>query len=155
MVGALALLAQPGVLEAQSQSATRAFQRTWGAPGSELRVTITASNYGPIGQVVETLAEGFTFVSATLGANQIAQEGQVVRFNLFGDASFTYVVTVPTREGLYSFNGKIRNVDREERNVTGHTQFRGVPPPTPAPTSTPTPTPEPTATPEPTPTPAV
>ena len=49
MVGALALLAQPGVVEAQSHSASRAFQRTWAAPGGELRVTITASNYGAFG----------------------------------------------------------------------------------------------------------
>ena len=166
-VGAVALLAQPGVVEAQSHSASRAFQRTWAAPGGEVRVTITASNYGPIGQVVETLPDGFTFVSSTLAANQMEQEGQVVRFNLFGDSSFTYVVTVPTREGRYTFAGKIRNVHVEERTVTGHTQFRVGPPPTPAPTSTPTPvptatstpvptatpTPEPTATPEPTSTP--
>ena len=167
MMGALALLAQPGVIEAQSHSATRAFQQDWAAPGGELRVTITASNYGAFGQVVETLPEGFTFVSATLADNQIAEEGQTIRFNLFGDPSFTYVVTVPTREGQYAFNGVVRNVDKEERSVSGHTLFRVGPPPTPAPTSThtpvptststpepaDTPTPEPTATPEPTETP--
>ena len=64
MVGALALLAQPDVVEAQSHSASRAFQRTWAAPGGELRVTITARNYGTFGQVVETLPDGFTFKSA-------------------------------------------------------------------------------------------
>jgi hypothetical protein len=167
MVGALALLAQPGVVEAQSHSASRAFQRTWAAPGGELRVTITASNYGAFGQVVETLPDGFTFKSATLPSGQIEQEAQVVRFNLFGDSSVNYVVTVPTTEGRYTFTGVIRNADRAERSVTGHTQFRVGPPPTPAPTSTPTPvptatstpvptatpTPEPTATPEPTSTP--
>ena len=167
MVGALALLAQPGVVEAQSHSATRTFQRTWASPGGELRVTITASNYGAFGQVVETLPDGFTFKSATLPSTQIEQEGQVVRFNLFADSSFNYVVTVPTTAGQYTFTGVIRNADREERRVTGHTQFRVGPPPTPAPTSTPTPvptatstpvptatpTPEPTATPEPTSTP--
>ena len=75
MVGALALLAQPDVVEAQSHSATRTFQQDWAAPGGELRVAITASNYGFIGQVVETLPDGFTFVSSTLPANQIEQEG--------------------------------------------------------------------------------
>ena len=167
MVGALALLAQPGVVEAQSHSASRTFRQNWAAPGGELRVTITASNYGAFGQVVETLPDGFTFKSATLPSSQIEQEGQVVRFNLFGDSSVNYVVTVPTTEGRYTFTGVIRNADRAERSVTGHTQFRVGPPPTPAPTSTPTPvptatstpvptatpTPEPTATPEPTSTP--
>ena len=153
MVGAVALLAQPDVVEAQSQSASRAFQRTWAAPGGELRVTITARNYGAFGQVVETLPEGFTFVSASLPDTQIEQEAQVVRFNLFGDASFNYVVTVPSTEGQYTFTGVIRNVDRVERTIAGHRQFRVGPPPTPAPTSTPTPVPTATSTPEPTATP--
>ena len=150
MVGALALLTPPGVVEAQSHSASRAFQRTGGAPGSDLRVTITASNYGAFGQVEETLPEGFTFKSASL---PVAEEGQVVRFSLFGDSSFTYVVTVPTAEGQYTFNGVVKNADRQERTISGHRQFRVGPPPTPAPTSTPTPEPTATATPEPTRTP--
>ena len=49
MVGALALLAQPGAVEAQSHSATRTFQQDWASPGGEFTVTITANNYGPIG----------------------------------------------------------------------------------------------------------
>ncbi len=153
MVGAFALLTPPGVVEAQSHIASRSFQRSWAAPGSELRVTITVNNYGPFGQVVETLPEDFTFVSAALPDNQIVEEGQVIRFNLFGDNRFTYVVTVPTAEGQYVFSGRILNQDREERTVAGHTQLRVGPPPTPAPTSTPTPVPTATATPEPTATP--
>ena len=99
MVGAIALLTPPGVVEAQAHSASRAFQRTWAAPGSELRVTITARNYGAFGQVEETLPDGFTFVRSSLPGNQVAEEGQVVRFSLFGDSSFTYFVTVPLRKG--------------------------------------------------------
>ena len=49
MLGAVALLAQPADVEAQSHSASRAFQRTWAVPGGELRATITASNYGAFG----------------------------------------------------------------------------------------------------------
>ena len=167
MVGALALLAQPDVVEAQSHSATRAFQLDWASPGGELRVTITASNYGAFGQVVETLPDGFTFVSSSLSATYIQEEGQTVRFSLFDDSSFNYVVTVPTTEAQYTFSGVVKNADREERSVTGDSQIRVGPPPTPAPTSThtpvptststpepaDTPTPEPTATPEPTETP--
>ena len=154
LVGAAALLARPDAVEAQSHSATRTLQQNWASPGGELRVTITASNYGPFGQVVETLPDGFAFVSATLLDNQIAEEGQTVRFNLFGDTRFTYVVTVPSAEGQYTFSGVIRNVDREERTIAGHTHLRVGPPPTPAPTSTPTSTPVPTPTLEPTATPA-
>ena len=118
MVGALALLAQPDVVEAQSHSASRAFQRTWAAPGGELRVTITARNYGAFGQVVETLPEGFTFVSASLPDTQIEQEAQVVRFNLFGDSSFTYVVTVPTRKGSTPLQW--RHQERRPRGTNHH-----------------------------------
>ena len=77
--------------------------------------------------------------ASALPSTQIEQEEQVLRFNLLGDSSFSYVVTVPTREGQYAFTGVIRNVDRVERTISGHTQFRVGPPPTPAPTLTPTP----------------
>ena len=153
MVGAIALLTPPGVVEAQAHSASRAFQRTWAAPGSELRVTITARNYGAFGQVEETLPDGFTFVRSSLPGNQVAEEGQVVRFSLFGDSSFTYFVTVPSAEGQYTFTGVVKNADRDERTISGHTQLRVGSPPTPAPTSTPTPEPTATPTPEPTATP--
>ena len=153
MVGAIALLTPPGVVEAQAHSASRAFQRTWAAPGSELRVTITARNYGAFGQVEETLPDGFTFVRSSLPGNQVAEEGQVVRFSLFGDSSFTYFVTVPTAEGQYTFTGVVKNADRQERTIGGHTQLRVGPPPTSTPTSTPTPAPTATHTPEPTATP--
>ena len=103
--------------------------------------------------MVETLPDGFTFVSSTLPDNQVAQEGQLILFNLFGDSSFNYVVTVPTTEGQYTFSGVVKNVDREERTISGHRQFRVGPPPTPAPTATPPPVPTATVTPEPTPTP--
>ena len=153
MVGAIVLLTPPGVVEAQAHSASRAFQRTWAAPGGELRVTITARNYGAFGQVEETLPEGFTFVRSSLPGNQVAEEGQVVRFSLFGDSSFTYFVTVPTAEGQYTFSGVVKNADRQERTIGGHTQLRVGPPPTSTPTSTPTPAPTATPTPEPTATP--
>ena len=160
LVGAVALLAQPGALEAQSHTATRTFPQAWAMPGGELRVAIAASNYGPIGQVVETLPDGFTFVRSSLGEAQEEVAGQTVRFNLLGDRRFTYVVTVPSAEGHYTFAGVIRNVDRAERTIAGHTRLRVGPPPTPASTATPapatsTPTGEPTAgaTPEPTQTP--
>ena len=161
VVGAAAL---PGGVDAQSHSASRAFQQTWAAPGGELLVTITASNYGPFGQMVETLPDGFTFVSSSLDDAQVSSEGQTVRFTLLGDASFDYTVTVPSVEGQYVFAGIIKNDDREEQTISGRTQLRVGPPPTPVPTATPvptpmpaptaTPTPQPTATPVPTLTPA-
>ena len=150
--GALGLLAQPGALEAQSHSATRSFQQDWAAPGSELRVTITASNYGPIGQVVETLPAGFTYVRTSLDDFQVEVNGRTVSFNLLGNPAFTYVLTAPSAEGEYTFSGVLKNIDREERAIGGRITLRVGPAPTPTPVPTATPEPEPTATPEPEPT---
>ena len=151
-VGALVLLAQPDAAGAQSHGGTRSFQQTWAAPGSELQVTITASNYGAFGQVVEELPDGFTFVGSSLEDANIEVAGQIIRFNLLGETRFIYRVNVPTLEGRYSFSGLVKNIDREERTIGGHTTLRVGQRPTPTPEPTATPTPEPTATPTPEPT---
>ena len=147
VVGVTMLLAQPGAVDAQSHSASRAFQQVWAAPGSELRVTITASNYGVFGQVVETLPEGFTFVGSSLDDAQFSSEGQTVQFNLLGDSRFTYTVMVSHVAGRYTFSGIIKNTDREEQTISGHMQLRVGPPSTPIPSPTPTPVPSPTPAP--------
>ena len=153
----LALAAPPAIVQAQSHSASRTFQASWASPDSELRVNISASNYGPFGQVVETLPSGFSYVRSSVETSEVDVDGQTVQFTLFGVSSFYYVVRVPAEEGQHTFSGVIRNSDRQERTVAGHTQLRVGPPPTPTPSPTPTPTstptPTPTATPTPTPSP--
>ena len=149
MVGGTSLLAQPSAVEAQSHSATRSFPANWAAPGGEVEVTITASNLGGFGQVEETLPEGFTYVRSSIEAFQVKVTGQTVLFTLVGGDSLTYAVTAPATEGQFTFSGVVRNADRVERTIAGHTTLRIGAPPTPAPTSTPTSTPEPTPTPEP------
>jgi hypothetical protein len=154
MVGVAALLAQPVAVEAQSHSASRSFQRSWAAPGSQFQVTITARDYGAFGQVVEELPAGFTYIGNSLGAAHEEVDSQTIRFNLLGETRFSYTVTVPEREGLYTFSGIIKNIDKEERTIAGRTTLRVGPAPTATPTREPTatPTPEPTATPKPEPT---
>ena len=154
MVGVVAFLVQPGAVETQSHSANRSFQPTLAAPGAELRINIAASNYGAFGQVVETLPDGFTFVKSDLEGHGVEVDGQVLRFQLLGDTSFHYIVTVPEVPGVYTFSGIIKNIDREESSISGHTRLNVGAPPTPEPTATPlrTATPEPTAAPEPEPT---
>ena len=142
VVGAILIVAQPGVLEAQSHSATRSFQQDWAAPSSELRVTITVSNLGGFGQAVETLPAGFTYLRATPADLNVEVDGQDLAITVFGTSSFTYYVTVPAADGQYTFSGIIRNADLAERTIAGDTQLRVGPPPTPAPTSTPEPTPD-------------
>jgi hypothetical protein len=154
MVGVAALLAQPVAVEAQSHSASRSFQRSWAAPGSQFQVTITARDYGAFGQVVEELPAGFTYIGNSLGAAHEEVDSQTIRFNLLGETRFSYTVTVPEREGLYTFSGIIKNIDKEERTIAGRTTLRVGPAPTATPTREPTatPTPEPTTTPPPEPT---
>ena len=152
LLGAGALLGQSDGVEAQSHSATRSFAVDWAAPRAEFEISIRTSNLGGFGQVVETLPDGFTFVRTSLEDSEPAVDGQDVLFSLLGNPSFTYVVTVPAAEDVYTFSGVVKNVDREERTIAGHTRLRVGPPPTPtpAPTSTSTPVPTATATPEPT-----
>ena len=154
VISTLALVAPPATVQAQSHSASRSFSADWTAPGSEFRVNIAARDYGPFGQVVETLPPGFAYVSSSLGATEVEVEGQMVRFSLFGVSSFLYMVSAPTTEGDYVFSGLIANSDREARTISGHTQVRVglAPTPTPTPPPTATFTPTPTSTPAPTPT---
>ena len=49
-VGAMALLAQPSTVEAQTPSANRSFRANWVPPGAEFRVDVSVRNYGPFGQ---------------------------------------------------------------------------------------------------------
>ena len=95
----LAILGQPGSVDAQSHSASRTFQASWASPGSELRVNISASNYGSFGRVVETLPSGFSYVRSSLGSSEVDVKGQTIEFTLFDVSSFYYVVRVPAEEG--------------------------------------------------------
>ena len=153
MVGAAALAAQSGTVEAQSHSGTRSFQSAWAAPGSQVRVNITVRNYGAFGQVVEQLPPGFSYGGNSLGVIHEEVEGQTLRINLLGETGFSYTVSAPMTEGQYTFSGVIKNIDREERTIEGRSTLRVGPPPIPRPRAAPTPTPEPTQTPTATPEP--
>ena len=140
----LAGLLRPGPVDATNHSASRQFSQQWVLPGGELTVTITASGYGALGQVVETLPTGFSYLSSSPQVVAMV-EGQTVTFTLLGDRSVTYTVTAPTEEGTYSFAGVLKDSEKAERQVGGNSQITvsTTPPPTPTPTPTPT---EPIAT---------
>ena len=139
----LAGLLRPGPVDATNHSASRQFSQPWVLPGGELKVTITASGYGALGQIVETLPTGFNYVSSTPVVAVV--EDQTVTFTLLGDKSVTYTVTAPSEEGTYSFAGILKDSEKMERPVGGHSQITvsATPPPTPTPTPPPT---EPMAT---------
>ena len=101
-------------------SAARSFSSASVEPGGQVTVTITAANYGTFGRVTETLPRGFAYVSSSLSDSQVTEvDARTVRFNLLGNASFTYTVTASSVEDSYSFSGTLRDSDRNEHVVGG------------------------------------
>lgn len=117
----------------QRASATRSFSSTSVNTGADVTVTIRASNYGGFGRVTETLPDGFTYKSSSLEDSQVdASGGQIVKFTLQSDSSFTYVVTASDMAGSYTFSGELRDSDRNNHDVTGATRVTVKAPPGPA-----------------------
>ena len=84
-------------------SATRSFDKASVAPGEQVVVTITATGYGSLGAVTETLPAGFTYVSSTLVVEGEVTEvdARTVRFTLQGaDKTFAYTVTASSTAGF-------------------------------------------------------
>ena len=101
-------------------SATRSFSSSSVDPGADVTVTIAVANYGGFGRVTETLPSGFAYKSSSLDASQVdASGGQVVKFTLQGDSSFTYVVTASSTAGAHAFSGELRDSDRTNHTVGG------------------------------------
>ena len=101
-------------------SAARSFSSASVAPGGQVTVTITAANYGPVGRVTEMLPQGFSYVSSSLSDFQVTEvDARTVRFDLLGNASFTYTVTASSVEDSYSFSGTLTDSDRNEHVVGG------------------------------------
>ena len=85
-------------------------------------MTIIADGYGDAGQVTETLPPGFAIVSSSLPEGQATatgQEVQEVTFALTGETSFTYTVTAPSIEGLYTFSGTVKDSQGNDYPVAG------------------------------------
>ena len=161
----LAALVLSGPAQAQTPDAQRSLS-SWVEPEGQVRVTVRATNFGGLGQIVETLPPGFRYVGSELGS-AATFSGQTLTVILLGETGVTYTVVAPSQEGTYTFSGTLTDINQVERMVGGADTIRVGPRPTPAPTRTPrptatptptpeptlTPTPQPTATPEPTPTP--
>ena len=143
-----------GGLEASEHSAVRSFSSERVPPGGDMTVTITAQDYGPFAQVVETLPEGFRFLGASLSDAAVRATDNTVRFTLLGEEQFTYTSAAPAVGGEYDFSGFLLDSNRNERAIGGSIilMVEAAPKPTPEPTPTLTPTLEPTASPTPEPT---
>ena len=86
-------------------------------------VTLTATGYGRLGQVVEILPAGFTYVSSPVPGDSVdlSNDGRSLTFTLLGEEPFTYTVTTPSTEGDYLFSGVLTDEDRTMNDVGGDT----------------------------------
>ena len=126
VVGVAVLLGMLGVMQvavaAQHVSVTRSFNTTTVVAGGELEVTIDISA-GEIGQVVETLPAGFSYVpgSGSVTPGDIAEDArgrQMVPFPLVGETTFTYKVAVSSDAGRHTFSGVFTyGLDKDTVNI--------------------------------------
>ena len=120
-LGAVGLL-WPTLAGAQAPaSALRSFSPPSVAPGGEVEVTVTVGGYGAGGRVEETLPAGFSYVdgSAAPADIRVTLDGQTVRFTMTETTEFTYKVSASSTEGDYTFNGVLKDLDRNSYPVGG------------------------------------
>ena len=99
--------------------ASRSFGAAFAEPEGEVVVTIAAAGYGPAAQIVETIPDGFTYVSTDLPGGATGADGQSVTFVIIGEDSFTYTVTAPADTGVYAFSGTLSDIDQTEIAIGG------------------------------------
>jgi hypothetical protein len=83
--------------------------------GGEFEVSIEVSGCGAFGQVIETLPQGFTYLSCNWSDIEVEQVGNQIKFTFLGDAaSFSYRVRAPIVEGAtnYTFQGVVLDENR-------------------------------------------
>ncbi len=109
------------ITAAGSPTATRALPAEPVSAGTAFTIGIDASGYGFGGQVVETLPEGFCYVTCTLdpGSVELKAELNMVKFTLFGETSFSYTVIASDTAGTYNFSGMLKDMDKNEYEVGG------------------------------------
>ena len=100
-------------------TADRSFGAAFAEPEGEIAVTIAAAGYGPAAQIVETLPEGFTYVSTDLPGGATGADGQSVTFVILGEDSFSYTVSAPADTGVYAFSGTLSDIDQTEIAIGG------------------------------------
>ena len=145
VAGLVGLLSFSLVGAQQTPSATRSFDNTSVAPGGQVVVTVAVSGYGTAGALIETLPDGFDFVSST--HSDAVTNGQEVSFTLFGESSVTYTVTASSSAGSHTFAGEVRGFGSPPPTATVGGATNVTVEAASTSTATPTPTATPTASP--------
>ena len=93
-------------------------------PNTEFTITVSASDYGTIGEVTETLCDGWTYTGSSLQNSQVDVSGNTVKFYLFGETDFTYTVQAPSTVGeCCSISGNLRDQYLNSVDVEGDSQI--------------------------------
>ena len=113
------------IATAESATATRTLPAEPVSAGEFFTVRIEAQGYDTFGKVIETLPEGFTYMTSTLDprAVKIYEATNTVTFTLISETSFTYTVRTPDTEGTYTFNGILVDVSKNEYEVSGDAEI--------------------------------
>jgi PGF-CTERM protein len=108
---------------AAGASATRDLPDVCVDLNTEFTVAISASNYGTMGEVAETLCDGWTYMGSSLADSQVVENGNTVKFYLIGQKSFTYTVQAPSTEGdCCTISGTLKDQSQSMSPVGGETQ---------------------------------
>ena len=99
----------PPPVDTMGPSATRSFVPASAGAGDTVQVTVTASNYGGVGEVVETLV-GYEYVRNSSSLSGVDEDGSTLSFILAGEQSFTYSVTVPEVGVEHSITGVVKDI---------------------------------------------
>ena len=102
-------------LDMPMPTASREFSAAKVMPGDTVTVTITASGYGEMGSVMETLPTGFSYDSSSLPAGDVSTSGQMVTVTLpeAGEmaTTFSYMVIASDMVGSYDFSGELTDAE--------------------------------------------
>ncbi|MCK4732600.1 MAG: hypothetical protein KAT65_09095, partial [Methanophagales archaeon] len=127
LLGTVVLAMTVGIANAEPTS-TRKLPAELVPADSSFPVEITVSDYGTFGQVVETLPEGFTYMTSTINQSDVHYDGvtRTIRFTLSNQTSFTYTVALQyydIKEDTYTFSGILKVIGKKESKVGGDTEI--------------------------------
>jgi hypothetical protein len=110
--------------DAQNESSTLSAYRTLPSdciePNAIFTITVSASDYGAIGEVEETLCDGWTYINSSLKDSQVAVSGNTVKFYLFGETNFNYTIRAPSDEDKScNISGILRDQNNNSVDVEG------------------------------------
>ena len=102
--------------------ATRTFSAENVIPGRHLVVSLAVADYGTSGRVIETIPQGFSYVTSSLTGNAVDVSADTITFILLGEENVTYTLTAPDDPGTHDFSGTITNFDKITELVGGASQ---------------------------------